>query len=229
MKICLSIAFLFVFFQGSAQQNPKRIFYDDAWSKEDFKKANTAKFAFYLSRKSKESIRLINLARLNGPLFIETYVRNYLKTQGINIDSLDEKKDRVYIGFLRDLQGNKNLPKLRPSFSLHLSASFHAITSGFSGYVGHDKPFSFKARFLLFGNLNPFIAENCDYGNRYPLPAVMELLIDKGITGAGHRKNMLNKNLKRIGCSFKPHKGYEYNYVQDFSSGNLFERIFKKK
>jgi uncharacterized protein YkwD len=138
-------------------------------------------------------------------------------------------KKPYHSGLYTDLNMNKNLPLLKPSFSLHLSASFHAFTSGLSGYTGHDKPLSFEVRMRVFNFFIRNYGENCDYGHKFPLDAVMALLIDENIPSVGHRRNILNKNFGRIGSSFKWHKSYRHNYVQDFSSGNLFQRMMKKK
>jgi len=210
----------------------RKIPYREPWTKKDFCKANTARFAFYLSKKSKETIRLINLARINGPLFVKTYYIPYL----INSEVMAGKNDTAvllkkpyYGGLYTDLNMNKKLSLVKPSFSLHLSASFHAITSGLSGYAGHDRPLRFEVRMRVFNLFINNYGENCDYGNKYPLDAVMSLLIDEGEPTVGHRRNILNKNFRRLGCSFKWHRRYGHNYVQDFSSGSLFQRVFKKK
>jgi hypothetical protein len=174
----------------------------------------------------------MNLARMDGPLFARTYYIPYLintKLMADKEDTLALLKKPYYGSLYADLNMNKRLPLLKPSFSLHLSASFHAITSGMSGYIGHDRPLPFGLRFRIFNLFINNYGENCDYGNKYPLDGIFSLLIDEDISMVGHRRNILSKNFRRVGCSFKWHKKYGHNYVQDFSSGNLFQRIFRKK
>jgi hypothetical protein len=169
---------------------------------------------------------------MNGPLFAKTYYIPYLIDTQIMSGKEDTSvlyKKPYYSGLYTDLNMNKKLPLLRPSFSLHLSASFHALTSGMSGYTGHDRPFPFEVRMRIFNFFINNYGENCDYGNKFPVDAIMSLLIDEGISNVGHRRNIMNKNFRRVGCSFKWHKEYGHNYVQDFSSGNLFQRMFKKR
>lgn len=202
-----------------------------AWDKKVYRKANTARFAFYLSRRSKESIRIVNLMRMNPGLFARTYYLDYLIVTGV----LKSKEDtsKPYNGacrsLFRELTRLAPLPRLRPSFALHLSASFHAICSGISGYEGHDYPVPFPVRALMFGTFNRSVGENCDYGTSDPMTAIMDLAIDEGVPGNGHRKNLLYKDFIRVGCSFKFHKKWDRNYVQDFSTGNLFERMKRRR
>ena len=209
-----------------------RIAYDASWDKKTYRKANTARFAFYLSKKSKESIRLMNLARMNGPLFAKTYYLDYLVSREVikSKDDIEGLMKLPYYGSLyADLNRTKDLPRLRPSFSLHLSSAFHALTSGLSGYEGHDRPFRCEVRFKIFGNFAGNWGENCDYGWKQAMDAVMSLMVDEDVSMLGHRKNIFNKKFIRVGCSFKYHRDYGHNYVQDFSNGNLFQRMFKKK
>jgi hypothetical protein len=223
-----SIGIIFLFSCSPERKIP----YHEPWTKKDFRKANTAKFAFYLSKKSKETIRLMNLARMDGPLFAKTYYIPYLIDKRLMAgkeDTVVLHKKPYYSGLYTDLNMHKKLPLLKPSFSLHLSASFHSITSGLSGYSGHDKPLPFGVRFRIFNFFINNYGENCDYGNKYPLDAIFSLLIDEDVSMVGHRRNILSKSFRRVGCSFKWHRGYGHNYVQDFSSGNLFQRMFKKK
>jgi len=229
MKTSRRVIIFCVFIQLVVASCTKKIPLHASFDKHVYRKANTARFAFYLSKKSKESIRLMNMVRMNGPLFAKTYYIDYLLEDSIiksRADTLSMMHFPHHASLYSDLIRLKKLPLLRPSFSLHLPASFHAMTSGISGYTGHDKPFRFEVRIKIFGNLNNNIGENCDYGNSSAFEAVMSLLIDESVTGVGHRRNILNKNFRRIGCSFKYHKRYGCNYVQDFSTGNLFQRIF---
>lgn len=209
----------------------KRIPLHPEWEKKIYKKANTAKFAFYLSRRSKESIRTMNLMRMNPALFARTYYLDYLVRKELisgNSDTISMFKS-AHGSLYSELIRTKPLPRMKPSFALHLSSAFHAITSGISGYTGHDRPMPFSFRLKLFGTFNGNIGENCDYGEHDPFGAIMDLAIDEGVSGYGHRRNLMSKNFIRVGCSFKFHRKYGWNYVQDFSSGNLFERKRKRK
>ena len=55
---------------------------------------------------------------------------------------------------------------------------------------------------------------------RRPLSIVITLLIDDGIKGLGHRKNILNESYNSVGVAIRPHKSYRVNCVIDFGSMN---------
>lgn len=48
---------------------------------------------------------------------------------------------------------------------------------------------------------------------------MLQLLIDDGVPGRGHRKNILAPGMRYIGTSIQPHARYAYNCVQDFAVG----------
>jgi len=185
------------------------------WSKKDWRKANTARFAFYMGRKSKNVIRFMNLARLNGPEFSRIY-----------IEPLERKTDYERT-LIRTLNRQKPKALIRPSLGLKLAAMSHAYYSGFSGHTGHD---GFNFRLKLFSPFNSsFTGENCEYGSKKALDIAVNLLVDFGVPGLGHRKNILDENFVRAGVSSFYHSQYGTNSVTDFSGPNMRDLLFHIK
>jgi len=49
------------------------------------------------------------------------------------------------------------------------------------------------------------------------LDIVRQLLIDDGEPDRGHRKNILNPTLSRVGIAVRPHTAYGFITVQEFT------------
>lgn len=197
-RITTSLALLFLclslFSQDAIQQ----------WDKDVISKANTGANTQYLSEEEKKVILLTNLARYDGKLFSESFLKDFLQ---------DQKPNRFTKSLFRDLEKIKNLPMLVPERDLNEIARGHAEISGKRGTTGHQR---FEKRFNpVMGKYNA-VAENCAYGFENALDNVLQLLIDEGINSLGHRKNMLNPDYNSIGVSIQDHKKYRFNCVMDF-------------
>ena len=176
---------------------------------------NTARFNLLMGARSKEIIRLSNLARTNPDLLkkyvLIKYGNKYANRSGIKGVSSNTKK--------------KDLPLLKPSYLLWLSAKSHAIISGFTAYEGHR---GMDLRLRLFCNFNtlmPYVArgENCFYG-KYK---AIDLFIG-WMESSGHRANIMNKHYYRIGIGgFVHFSEYRYNMVQNFSGPKIRDVLFR--
>ncbi len=206
-KFLFSIILLTLFFFSSAQENID----DKTWARWDsavLSKANTGANADYLSPEEKMVLLITNLARLDGPLFSETFLDNFL--QG-------EEKNKYSKSLYKDLKSVKGLQPLNPEMDLYSAASGHALKSGKNGQVGHQ---GFDARFKPLMKKYNSVAENCAYGYEKGIDNAIQLLIDKDVPSLGHRTNMLNPEYNSVGVSIKPHKTYKYNCVMDFGRKN---------
>jgi uncharacterized protein YkwD len=174
------------------------------WDSVTIAKANTAQDADYLSNEEKLVILITNLARLDGPLFSETFLNSYLE---------GEDKNKYSKSLYKDLKSVKNLQPFYPEKDLYNAALGHAIKSGKNGQVGHQ---GFDARFKPLMKKYNSVAENCAYGYDKAVDIALELLIDEDVPSLGHRVNMLNPELNSIGVSIQPHKSYRFNCVMDF-------------
>ncbi len=158
-----------------------------------------------------EVLTLINEARTDPQGFLQNRLTPYLKEN--DMEDNDYAKSLV-----SDLTSAKKLAPLTSSPVLEKTARGHALDMGSNGIVGHNSSdgTTFVKR-LRKKITTGMIAENCDYGNTDPLHIVMALLIDDGITSLGHRKNILNPALTKIGIAIEKHKTYGMNCVMDFS------------
>ncbi len=174
------------------------------WDPKILKSANSASDIDYLTHEEKKVIFITNLARINGPLFIETILDPYLE---------GETKTKYVRSLYKELSRVKDLPLLFPEKDLYNIAYVHAQKSGNKGSVGHQ---DFDKRFKpVLGKYN-MVAENCAYGFKNGGVNAIQLLIDEGISSLGHRKNMLSPNYNSIGVAIQPHKRFKYNCVMDF-------------
>lgn len=179
----------------------------DQWDRETVEKANTAQGFEYYSEEEKKVVLFMNLARIDGKRFADTFLDAYVKSTGTGMNS--------YVRSLyRDLKHVTDLPLLIPEEDLTSIAQGHARNSGETGHVGHK---NFKKRFEPFmGNPYYNVGENCSYGFSQAIDIVITLLIDDGVKGVGHRKNTLNPEFNSVGVAIRPHKRYGSNCVIDF-------------
>ena len=150
----------------------------------------------------------MNLARLNGTKFRDTYAKGYLGN-----------KSSSYISSLySDLSRVANLPMLVPETYLTKAAVAHAQEMGRSGQSGHNSLDGTDAftRIENHGYQGYAMAENCSYGESTAIGIVMQLLVDEGVSDVGHRKNILDRDHKAVGVAIRSHTYYKSNCVQDF-------------
>ena len=181
----------------------------EAWDSTLLNGLHTAEGLDYLTENEQMVILFMNMARFDGSLFGETFVKAYMEA--------GMAKNTSYLRSLyRDLNNTSGLPLLYPEKDLTSVAQGHALKSGQTGHVGHR---DINKRFApLKGNPYKAWGENCSYGYRDAVDIVITLLIDEGIKEEGHRKNILKPNFNSIGVAIRPHKNYEVNCVMDFGS-----------
>jgi hypothetical protein len=179
----------------------------DKWDAEVIARANTASGFEYYSEEEKKVVFFMNLARLDGPLFAETVLDEYVRANEIPNNS--------YLRSLyRDLRKTEGLPLLLPEEDLTSIAQGHANLSGKTGHTGHK---NFNKRFEPFlGNPYTNVAENCSYGHSRAIDIVVSLLIDDGVKNLGHRLNTLNPEFNSVGVAIREHSRYRFNCVIDF-------------
>ncbi|WP_338812627.1 CAP domain-containing protein [Bernardetia sp. Wsw4-3y2] len=176
------------------------------WKNAKYTIAYTAQSTDYLTENEKLVYYYLNLARLNPPLFAETFLVKYKKWNSYENLSLSD----YYTGSLyKTMKNMKPVGVLSPQKDLFESARCHAISSGKKGYVGHT-------RLPNSGCKSKFAGECCSYGQFDALEIVMQLLVDSGVPSLGHRKICLSGSYKTLGVSVQPHKTYRFNSVLDF-------------
>jgi len=208
MKYFLTAAFLFLtvaLFSQTLTVSPLAS-YSKIWNDKKYIICNTAANTAYLTHDEKEAIYILNLLRANPVLFTKTVLLKYPSVSGNGYLAEDSF---YFISLVNTLKTMEPLGILYPDDKCFESAKYHAIASGITGYVGHErKTRDDKAKKYYNG-------ECCDYGHSDPLDIILSLLIDEGIPSLGHRDVFLS-NYTKIGVSLQPHKKYGINAVFDF-------------
>ncbi len=177
-----------------------------SWKTKDLAKANSARTFKDVSFQEKKVIFYINLARMNGGLFVDTYLKDYREDVRI-------PKNKYYRSLVKTLQEQESLPPLQPQEDLFKEAIKHAKEMGRLGKKGHRSANhkSFDERMKKFRKKYDKVKESNQYGFPDALSIVIDLLIDDNKESLIHRKTLLHKNLKYIGVGIRSHKMYQIN------------------
>jgi uncharacterized protein YkwD len=163
-----------------------------------------------LSSREQDVLYWVNLVRVHPRQFYDNYVASYassnLSLSNANVRSL---KNELY-------KASPVTPLIVIS-TLNQTSRNHATDLARHHLFSHNSSdgTSFPRRMAKAGIPAP-CAENIYNGGDAALDAVITLLIDEGVAGYGHRRNILNKNARLIGVSFVPYGGGSYILVQDF-------------
>ena len=111
---------------------------------------------------------------------------------------------------IRILRQTRPLPPLRMSEGMTLGARDHVKDQAPRGLMNHRGTDGTQAwdRVSRYGEWRAKISENMTFGPATPHDVVAALLIDDGISDRGHRKNILDPDVKVVGISCGPHKSY---------------------
>ena len=170
--------------------------------------ANTAVNETYLSAEEKEVFYYLNLARINPPLFAETYASGYNGDNGYTKGyAWDERKQSL----IEELRTMAPLALFTPDTTMYELAKCFAYEGGRRGIVGHERSET--------GCSAGYNAECCQYGGiQNGLSIIMSLLIDAGENNEalGHRRICLKDTKYGMGVAIRPHTQYKFNAVLDF-------------
>lgn len=179
--------------------------YAAIWSDHKYDVYNTASAANYLSLEEKNVLWVLNMVRAYPQQFLSTVVLNPKSEYYVK----PEKRNHYFISLMTTLKKMKPiLIPLTPDSIAFVSARCHAIQSGIEGSIGHIRSRSECTK--------DFEGECCDYGNDNAVDILLNLLVDDGIPGVGHRLICLSNSYTKIGVAIQPHKVYEVNTVMDF-------------
>lgn len=134
-----------------------------------------------------------------------------------------EEELKAVEDLIRQLESTPPLPILKPHQGIYQAAEKHANDLNLNGWGlshrGSDGSWP-DERITLFA---PDMASgNENLAGRYPEPSarriVIDLLIDSGITGYGHRDNILNPDWTHAACYMAGVQEGMYRWVQNFGS-----------
>ena len=179
--------------------------FSSEWNDARYVACNTAAKTRYLSASEKNVIFILNMARTNPKLFRET-VLSKIKTYDNFVDTTSEIYYRSLVALMETM---KPLPLLYPDSLCFVSSKAHAVTSGKTGYVGHDRQNAASRK------ATHFMGECCSYGTGDPLGIVTQLIVDENVPSLGHRKICFG-SYAVMAVSIQRHKLYGSMSVLDF-------------
>jgi uncharacterized protein YkwD len=122
---------------------------------------------------------------------------------------------------IRFLQKQRPLPPFAVSEGIRNGALTHVLDMGPVGGRGHkgrngSLPWDRMAR---FGKYLGGAGENINYGRHDARATVVRLIVDAGVRGRGHRKNIFNASYRVAGAAAGYHATYGSMCVIDFAGG----------
>ena len=101
------------------------------------------------------------------------------------------------------------------------AAMDHANDIGPKGQTSHDGSDgnSLSDRLKRYGAPVSSYGENLSFGQDKALDVVVQLLVDDGVPGRGHRTNIFNPAFKVLGSATGQHKAYTYMTCIDYAGG----------
>jgi len=170
----------------------------------------------YLSPLENAVIQEINMARAN-PKGYATLLEEWkwyfdgrlLKIPGERIVLTREGATAVNEA-MNVVRSMNPVARLSPSKGMSLGAKDHVKDQGSSASIGHRGRDGSTVwdRVNRYGTWEKSIAENISYGSDKARNIVMGLIIDDGVSGRGHRKNIFNPDFRVIGVACGHHGTY---------------------
>ncbi|MCZ4223636.1 CAP domain-containing protein [Pedobacter rhodius] len=196
------------------------------WTDAEFKKANTAVNADYLTSEEKNIILYMNLIRINGEKFYYTFLEDYINNYNAKVKKYRNynelklaRNNPYYLSLLKHIKVAKNLAMFYPDEKLSYLSRSHAIDLNKNNLDTHESSNGdkFNQRMSKYFP-NKTMSENIDFGYSNSLDIVCHLLLDCGVPSLGHRFNLLDQKYKlnTVGVSIQPHPSYSWCAVIDF-------------
>lgn len=216
-KILLPTLLFFIF---SCQVNAQK------WTDAEFRKANTAANASYLTNEEKNIVMYMNLIRIDGEKFYYTFLEDYINNYNAKVRKYRNynelritRNNSYYTSLLKHLRGVKNLQMFYPDDKLTSLSRSHAQDLNRNNLDTHESSNGDKFSKRLSRYFpNKAMSENIDFGYSNSLDIVCHLLLDCGVPSLGHRFNLLDQKYKlnTVGVSIQPHPSYTWCAVIDF-------------
>jgi uncharacterized protein YkwD len=179
----------------------------------------------YLSPVERQVLDELNLARTDPQRYAEFLAAmrryfngNHLEYPGQPILVTREGAPAVdeAVDFLRAI---RPLPPLIPSRGLSLAAQAHVDDqqSGAMGHTGSDNSQPWD-RMNRYGAWQDEVAENIAYGGYSARGVVIQLIVDDGVPGRQHRRNIFNPDYRFVGVACGTHTRLHDMCVMDFAA-----------
>lgn len=183
---------------------------------------DTAQDAAFMSEKAREMIKEINLVRANPRAYVQEVqaYREDIKNIEFSDPNYGKEQVRAIDDLIRELQIMSPMPTLQPRLTLHKTAQKHGLellANNTPTHVGVDGSYPWDRitrddPTLEDGN------ENLIGGSENVRESLMLLLVDAGVQGYGHRRNILNPTWKYVACHEIGEVGGTPNYwIQCFA------------
>jgi uncharacterized protein YkwD len=143
-------------------------------------------------------------AHFNGKMFVRGRMRVITKE---GVAAIDEA-----VRFLRSVQP---LQPLTLSPGMCRGAADHCADQA-GGAMGHGNP---SGRMNRYGRWSVLWGENLSYGKTSARDIVLTLIVDDGLSGRKHRKNIFNPTFNYAGAASGPHARYGTVCTTDFAGG----------
>ncbi len=175
----------------------------------------------------KEIVREVNLARKN-PGFYAAWLRGTRQYyRGTQLRRPGEVPIRTQEGLqavdeaIRFLDRQKPVGFLDLSRGLSFAARDLVAPQGASGGFGHEGPDGSMPsdRIERYGRWESAIGENVAYGQQTARDVVSAFIIDDGVPGRGHRKNLYSSDYRVMGVDCGPHSTYGTTCAITFAGG----------
>ena len=111
---------------------------------------------------------------------------------------------------LEPLDWDDNVAKASKDHVLNMAAS------GATGHTGQDGSSPFQ-RMERYTKLEGSSGENISYGQTEAKGVIIQLAIDDGVAGRGHRKNIMNDAYVKFGCFTGDHSKYSRSSVLNYN------------
>lgn len=178
-----------------------------------------------MDQNEKAVLEELNLARTR-PSEYATYVEEHKKSfKGPLVVVVDGRRMRTLEGIkavdeaIDFLKKADPVPALSASRSLTLSARDHVKDLGPRGMTGHagtDKSQPLD-RISRYGTPKTASGEAITFGPANARSIVIQLIVDDGVAGRDHRKNVFEPDYRVAGIAIGPHTLHEHMCVIDFA------------
>lgn len=185
----------------------------------NFEKLNTGKSATYLTPVEKQMLQEINFARAYPKVYAKI-ISKYLADESNSAFGLNNDTYNAGIELIKELNALTSLSILQPSQCVYNAAKKHGLDSqkrGFFDHQGSDGSMPWDRILKECKDYKSGSENGAGNSSESPRPAVIQLLLDDGISSRGHRRNLLDQKWKYCACFRYPDKTYGYQWVQNFA------------